>query len=338
MNIWKLVIVIVSGIAIVQGLFLSLYILIRGRRRFLPAFFLSLMLLALTLRLSKTYFFFLFAMVPTWAVWIAIAGLWAIGPSFWLYTLSSRPTKIGKADYLHYIPSLIFVSVSAFAHPSWPLLPLFNAGAIVLLLYVAASFMLFKSEKWQGNKRRFLLFGTSIGLIGLIFTSHIFIGTIQSYTIGTVLTLIILYCINFMILRDRTILKSVESKSKKIRPDALAVIIEDIGHLFDEQKIYRKKGLTLATVAQELNHPVYLVSQAIKEHKNTKFNAFVNAYRVSEVKTRLKDLDANSKIEVIAKEVGFSSTASLYKAFKEQTHLTPQAYRKEYEAKSHTLG
>lgn len=157
MNIWKLVIVIVSGIAIVQGLFLSLYILIRGRRRFLPAFFLSLMLLALTLRLSKTYFFFLFAMVPTWAVWIAIAGLWAIGPSFWLYTLSSRPTKIGKADYLHYIPSLIFVSVSAFAHPSWPLLPLFNAGAIVLLLYVAASFMLFKSEKWQGNKRRFLL-------------------------------------------------------------------------------------------------------------------------------------------------------------------------------------
>ena len=132
--------------------------------------------------------------------------------------------------------------------------------------------------------------------------------------------------------KPKSLRVNVNGKLKKEPSKELDTIYQKITVLFEEDKVYRKKGLTLADLSQELQHPVYLVSLAIKEHQDVQFNAFVNAYRVNEVKAKLQDLKANDKIEVIAKEVGFSSTSSLYKAFKEHTKLTPQAYRKEYVA------
>jgi len=331
MDVWRIVIAVVCGIAICQGLFLGVYILAKSTKKFAPAVFLSLMLLALTLRISKSYYYYLFDAVPFWAVMVALAGLWAIGPSFWLYTLSSKPSKLRKADYLHYTPSVLLLLSSIVANPEWQVVQLYNIGALVVTAYVAGSFVFYTYGNWNGNRNRFLLFGSSIGAVGLIFIFQAYLANIQGYTIGTIATLVILYVINFMLLKDHKILKT-NGKLKKEPSKELDTIYQKITVLFEEEKLYRKKGLTLADLSQELEHPVYLVSQAIKEHRDVQFNAFVNAYRVNEVKAKLQDLEANDKIEVIAKEVGFSSTSSLYKAFKEHTKLTPQAYRKEYVA------
>lgn len=82
-------------------------------------------------------------------------------------------------------------------------------------------------------------------------------------------------------------------------------------------------------IAQTIGFPLYQVSQTINQHFGLKFNEFVNKYRVAEVKNRLQDIEANDQIEVIAKEVGFTSTSSLYTAFKKEVQLTPQAFKKQ---------
>ncbi|WP_411031245.1 helix-turn-helix domain-containing protein [Spongiimicrobium sp. 3-5] len=329
MTLWTLIIAIVCGIAIAQGIFLGVYVLVKDRGRSLPPLFLSIMLLGLSLRIGKSYFYYVFSAVPLWGTALAAAGLWAVGPSLWLYTVSSKPYKPRKADYLHYAPTALLVLGSLVIDRSWPLIEIYNTGAIVFALYVLASFLLFWKGNWNGNRRRFLLFGTSVAVISLIFVFQSFFGTIQSYAIGTALALVVLYCINFMIMRDRSILNPKSNGTKKLNPDTRTAIVKDLEALFQTQKIYRQKGLTLSSVSSALDHPVYLVSQTIKEHYGTKFNTFVNTYRVAEVKDRLKDLEANAKIEVIATAVGFSSTSSLYQAFKEEMKVTPQAFRKQ---------
>lgn len=331
MDVWSIVIAVVCGVAICQGLFLSVYIMAKSTKKFTPVVFLSLMLLALTLRISKSYYYYLFDAVPFWAVMVALGGLWAIGPSFWLYTLSSKPLKLRKLDYLHYVPSVLLLLSSFVADPEWEVIQWYKIGALVVAAYVVGSFIFFKYGNWNGNQSRFLLFGSSIGAVGLVFIFQAYLASIQGYTIGTILTLVILYTINFMLLKDRKMLQT-NGKHKKGPSKELDTIYQKITVLFEEDKLYRKKGLTLADLSQELGYPVYLISQTIKEHAGVQFNAFVNAYRVTEVKNKLEDLEANDKIEVIAKEVGFSSTASLYKAFKEHTKVTPQVYRKEYVA------
>ncbi|RDY61557.1 helix-turn-helix domain-containing protein [Flagellimonas nanhaiensis] len=329
MDIWRIIIAVVCGIAICQGLFLSFYILAKNTKKFTPIVFLSLMLLALTLRISKSYYYYLFSEVPFWTVMLALAGLWAIGPSFWLYTLSSKPSKLRKADYFHYLPAILLVISSFFSDSSWKVISLYKIGALLVFSYAVTSFIFFKYGDWNGNRKRFILFGSSVGAIALIFVFQSYLANIQGYTIGNILTLVILYVINFMLLKDRKLLQ-INRKPKKEQSEVLDSIYEKITVLFDKEKVYRRKGLTLTNLSQELQHPIYLISQAIKEHRGVKFNSFVNSYRVIEVKNRLQDLEANDKIEVIAKEVGFSSTSSLYKAFKEQTNVTPQAYRKEH--------
>ncbi|PCE63775.1 helix-turn-helix domain-containing protein [Sediminicola luteus] len=329
MDFWNILIAVVCGIAICQGLFLCVFIMVKSVKKFTPAIFLGMMLLGLTLRISKSYYYYLFDNVPFWAVMVALAGLWTIGPSFWLYTLSGRPSNLRKADYLHFGPAVLLLLSSFIADPDWQVVPLYKVGALVLAAYVAVSFGLFFYGNWQGNRKRFLLFGGSMAVVALIFIFQAFLATIQGYTVGTVLTLIVLYAINFMLLTDRKLLQT-HGKYKKGPTIELDTIYQKITLLMEGERLYRKKGLTLADLAKELDYPVYLVSQAIKEHKGLQFNAFVNGYRVQEVKTQLEDLETNAKIEVIAKAVGFSSTASFYTAFKAQTQHTPQAYRKAY--------
>ena len=59
------------------------------------------------------------------------------------------------------------------------------------------------------------------------------------------------------------------------------------------------------------------------------FREFVNTYRIAEVKEKLCEKSADfSKVEALAYDVGFNSPSAFYAAFKKETSLSPQEYRK----------
>lgn len=328
MDTWSLFIAIFCGIGIAQSCFLSAYLLVNNRKQKSSTVFIGFLLIGLALRIAKSYAYYVVSTIPDWFVALGAGGLWIVGPSFLFFTLSSKARLNRKWAYLHYLPALfIFLLTSSVATDL--LIVAYHGGAVHFMTYLLISLYVFKRHYSKAHAKRFYLFASSLGTISLIFLIQTLVGGIAVYTMGSFFTLIILYLINYVILQDQRIIQIREKRTKSIQPDQQEKVISDLSRLFEQEKAYRQKGLTLTEVAKSLNHPAYQISHIINQHYGLKFNQYVNKYRVEEVKQRLADLVANDKIEVIAEEVGFSSTSSLYQAFKRETNATPQAYRKQ---------
>jgi AraC-like DNA-binding protein len=101
-------------------------------------------------------------------------------------------------------------------------------------------------------------------------------------------------------------------------------------HLMATERSYRQEGLTIGLLAARLGMPEYRLRTLIKGglgHRN--FNAFVNRYRLDEVKAALADPDqAEVPVLTIALDAGFQSLAPFNRAFKADTGVTPTEFRR----------
>ena len=93
--------------------------------------------------------------------------------------------------------------------------------------------------------------------------------------------------------------------------------------------IWRREGLTVAQMAQELEMPEHRLRQVINQDLGQRnFSGFINAARVQSACISLADPgQARRTVLEIAYEVGFASLGPFNRAFKEQTGLTPTAFR-----------
>lgn len=99
--------------------------------------------------------------------------------------------------------------------------------------------------------------------------------------------------------------------------------------LLREQRIYTDPDLKVADLAIQLGEPEYRVTQSITGalgHRN--FNRLVNRYRIDHAKKMLADPRCDDQsILAIAMDCGFGSIGPFNRAFKEDTGVTPGAYR-----------
>lgn len=100
--------------------------------------------------------------------------------------------------------------------------------------------------------------------------------------------------------------------------------------LLQEQKIYRKEGLTIRELADVMNEQEYKLRRMINGQLGFKnFNDFLNQHRITEACQILSDPAQNRKtILEIAYELGYQSIGPFNKAFKELTGSTPTIFRK----------
>jgi AraC-like DNA-binding protein len=89
---------------------------------------------------------------------------------------------------------------------------------------------------------------------------------------------------------------------------------------------WRQPGLTLADVAQRLATNESYVSRAFNQGLGRNFNGAINAMRVEAVQSRMIE-DSSAELLTLALECGFSSKASFNRVFREQTGLSPSAWR-----------
>lgn len=327
MEAWKMAIALCCGIAVAQSVFLGAYLLYKDRNPGMPNFFLSILLIGLAFRIGKSLVYYLARPIAIYGVAMGAAGLWAIGPAFWLYVKSGKEKGISKWDYLHFLPSFAFV-LFGWTMDMSILVKAYHNGVYLLSAYLIASWILARRKNWNGNPQRFYLFFGAVLIIWSTFVFQMQGGSIQRYALGGLVACIVLYAINFFILADQSLLKWPNTSSKTIREPEAEEIAQSLDRLFKEEKIYRRKGLTLSQVAEALDRPAYLISKTINQHHGLKFNEYVNQYRIEEVKTLLQETELNYTIEALAEEVGFSSTSSFYTAFKKIVQLTPQQFRK----------
>jgi AraC-like DNA-binding protein len=101
-----------------------------------------------------------------------------------------------------------------------------------------------------------------------------------------------------------------------------------IGNRIQENGLFKKKGLTLAVLAEELSVPNHHLSYVLRHSYNQQFNEFINQYRVNYIKEKIDTENDWKKmtLEALAEEAGFSSRSTFFAVFKKQTGLTPSEY------------
>jgi AraC-like DNA-binding protein len=325
MDTWQNFLVIFCGLGLVQNLFLSTILILKDKLSLNALFYSGILLLGLALRLGKSFFVFVPQRYPHphWGVVAGGAGLWLIGPAFYLYTLHSLdPQRKSKLFYLvHFIPSVIILITGITDY-------VYYVGIVQSFIYFIFSIRRGIHAGARKIPNHFRVLAACVGVILLCFTLQAIKGGIEAYTVGTGVAIATLYVVNYFMVKDSDFFSSLARKPKVIERSLATRIIADLDEVFLEKKIYRNKGLTIAEVASQINHPTYLISQSINQRHGVRFNEFVNKFRVQEAMEKLKH--GNDKVEAIAKDVGFSSTTSLYDAFKKETNLTPQGYRNQF--------
>ena len=101
-----------------------------------------------------------------------------------------------------------------------------------------------------------------------------------------------------------------------------------IDEYMKQQKPFLNGKLTIRQLADGLDISVNHISQAINENLHMNFFDYVNAFRVEEVKRRIKDPKyAHLSILGIALDCGFNSKSSFNHIFKKVTGSTPSQYK-----------
>jgi len=169
------------------------------------------------------------------------------------------------------------------------------------------------------------LFYTSTGMIipGLCLSISFFV--ISSYLL-----------INPYVLTGLPFIKYKEIESNLLENERSEVLfietdysneIKLIDDYFIQKQSFLKQGLTLGIVAVELNIPVRELSYIINNYYTTRFNDFVNKYRVDYIlqKVGMSHLDIYT-LESLSKEAGFTHKSSFYRAFKRIHNVSISEY------------
>jgi YesN/AraC family two-component response regulator len=99
-----------------------------------------------------------------------------------------------------------------------------------------------------------------------------------------------------------------------------------IDQLMKEQELFRRIGLKLQDVADQLNSNRTYVTDCIKSARGMTFTQYVNTYRVNYAKEQLLN-QPDKKVSAIATDAGFTNEVSFFRAFKALTGTTPSEFR-----------
>jgi AraC-like DNA-binding protein len=124
-----------------------------------------------------------------------------------------------------------------------------------------------------------------------------------------------------------------EPKYGKSRLDdeIAATYLDELLAVMDQGQAWRDEELNLASLAERVGLPHYLVSQVLNRQLGKSFNDFVNEYRIQAVQQAFADPGrADDTVLEIAYEVGFRNKSTFNAAFKRHTGTTPSAWRKRH--------
>lgn len=122
--------------------------------------------------------------------------------------------------------------------------------------------------------------------------------------------------------------KQVREHDAVLSDDRHDVLYQELLRLMDIERLYRDKDITLDKLSAVLKTNRSYLSKTINEHSGRNFNKFINKYRISEAIERLSKSDEDCLLKAMATDLGFNSPSTFYKAFYEETGVSPSVYRK----------
>lgn len=112
--------------------------------------------------------------------------------------------------------------------------------------------------------------------------------------------------------------------------DTLVADVKRFRKVFEEDRVYREHGLTIANLATKLDLPEYRLRALINKHLGYRnFNALLHEYRIKDASNMLADSkQRHLPVLTIALTVGYQSITPFNNAFRQTQGVTPTEYRK----------
>jgi len=250
----------------------------------------------------------------------------------------------GGLDILYSISSWIYIQ----DHKSGALYD-FITGRIGFLVYegLAALFSLvivgylvieFMNREVKNNPTyqffRFILLGVVIILcrwVILLLTNLMFpkIETYHLQQLFWVLETLLLFYIGYKVVTAPKVLNVNYSGYQSPDEGVLKKDAKKLLETLTREKEYLNPNLSRKELAKSINRTEVHVSQVLKEGLNTSFYDLINSLRIGEAIRLIEQgvLDKET-VESLAKQVGYNSKNTFYKAFRKMTGTTPSAYHK----------
>lgn len=112
--------------------------------------------------------------------------------------------------------------------------------------------------------------------------------------------------------------------------DALEVEVKRFNKVFQEDRVYREHGLTIANLASKLDLPEYRLRALINKRLGYRnFNALLHEYRIEDAGRMLSDhTQRHLPVLTIALTVGYQSITPFNNAFRQMKGVTPTEFRR----------
>lgn len=337
MDIQQLLLFFLASLGLGLSLFFSFVLLRWKGPRQQANRLLGLLLLFLSMRITKSVFYH-FVELPLTIKNLGLAANLTVAPLLYLYgrALVGANWKWTRSQLLHFIPALLYVILSPVL-PNGPhatewqwLYPMILGQSFV---YAGLSLNLGYRALQEDQLTQKWYLSISWGLVilwGMYLA--IFLKWIPMYLMGALSFSLLMGIWLVMGWRKKDVFSGWRQKryqASVLKPGQGKRVLTQIHTLFAEEAIYLDPKLSLVSLANRLNiHPKQL-SQAINEGTDHNFIQFINTYRIQHAQQLLLDPDRRSeKIIAIALDSGFGSLSTFNAVFKQTTQMTPSAFRK----------
>ncbi|MBK8453994.1 MAG: helix-turn-helix domain-containing protein [Thiofilum sp.] len=292
---------------------------------------LGVLLLALLSILQLSHFAFLQLQAPIIHSPFYTSTLFAIAPSFYLFT---SPFLYGATQYRgyqlwHYLPVLLAFMLS----PQQALLAAFLIGAGYLIWLANRVYAL------RAQRNRFKLelvvlgavFIIALGVAGLVLLLPWLTETLFFSLYASAIGLAFLLINGVLNLTPELPQQVTEAAQETYAVSTLTQVncpqvLERLTTLMQQQR-FTDPDLDLATLANELGISSHQLSELINLHLGKGFARYIREWRVEAAKTMLLN-EPKASVLSIGLSVGFNSQSNFYAAFREITGMTPSAFRK----------
>lgn len=344
MSTGDIVLVILSGLGVIHGLFLALFLWLYNKGNHLSNKLLALLLIILSFRIGKSVFLEFTTDLDVKLIFTGLGTIFALGPLYYLFVIScaNKGFRIRRSHILHFLPTILGICFGLWIKddllktaPKLFFIILFATYYFHFLGYLIAGYKHAIKKKKSGlNKDVFdfislLFFG--LLAIWIVYVLNLFDEQVP-YIIGPILYSIIAYTISFIVIRKGYINKLSDSKyqTTSISDQQSNEVFSRVQHFMNEEKLFKNPDVTLRSLGETLKVSTQVLSMVINQRSQLNFNSFVNNYRIDEaIRLFNKSEYDHQTIAAIAFEVGFNSISSFNTAFKKQTGKTPLVYRKQ---------
>lgn len=341
MNFEQQLLFFFSALGAFNGFMLSIYFAYSTKDKKFSNYFLSLLLLVLSVRIIKSVFLYFNQDLSGVFIQIGLSACVLIGPSLYLYVISF--VKKTKAKWwLHILPFIFLIIILGIVYPYWSYQALWSKFIIKgiylqWLVYILMTGFQLKDilKKTFSNVKK--LTDIEIWLVSIfIGVSIIWLayntGSYTSYIVGALSFSFVFYLLALLWLFKRNknsqfFEEKRKYENKKISAEEIESIQSRLAIIKDE-KLFKNPNLKISDTAKHLNISSHQLSQFLNDNLGKSFSLFINMYRIEEAKQLLVS-NNNYTIEAIGYDCGFNSKSTFFTTFKKITGTTPAEYIKD---------